>query len=120
MGFSIYVADDPDLADESGESVESKAPYYWCNGQTMEFLREEMVAQGMVSLISDFERSRLMPLVVLQWNNGWPVRPSQIRCSLAKARPRSLRAANAEARKSWREWLRFLRSSLRHGGIIVY
>jgi hypothetical protein len=108
VGFSVYLADDPELEDDAAESDH---PAFSTNRLAMAALREEMGAQGMLAFI---------PGEALLWNQGDSVGSEEIAAALAVARPEPIIMHLEGDREFWRQWLDFLQEAVRHGGIVVW
>ena len=114
MGFSIWVADDPELKndEESSEKVEASGyPHFSTSRTAMAALREEMQSQGM---------GQFMPLAAFSFNNGDHVTAEDISGALSVARELPVTASDEELVDLWQSWVAFLRSALSHDGIVIY
>lgn len=107
MGFSIWVADDPEL---SGPEA-SDYPSFAISIEGMAFLRQEMGAHRML---------QRMPSSGFETNDGEYVPADELLAALEVARPEAVTASDDEARQLWQNWLSFLERAVDHGGIRVY
>jgi hypothetical protein len=112
MGYCIWVADDPELAeleasdDDDPQTKDSGYPYFSTSNRAMAALGEEMQAQGM------FE---FMP-----FEFGERTLESQVERALAVAKDEPITASDPEMRELWTKWIEFLRESMDHGGFVPY
>jgi len=116
MGFCIWVADDPELADALSpygsdpqvEPVPSNYPYFSASMRAMSALRQEMAAQGF-AIVDAFV-----------FNNGDHVPAEEIDLALRESVEVPLTLHDPEGIELWRDWLSFLRlASREHGGVVV-
>jgi hypothetical protein len=110
MGFSVWVADDPELEVE-GSDVSSDFPHFSLSRAGMAALRTEMQIQGMFDHV-------VSTRFVL--NGGEHVPVQEIASALEVAMDEPITAEDEELRELWTSWLAFLRVALGHGGIRVY
>lgn len=101
MGYSIWVADDPELHDERVVSDPEDYPYFSISIGGMREIREEMRAQEMTE------------------DTDLPYTEEQIEHALRLSRPEPMLMTDEDGPEVWVKWLDFLRAAQGHGGIVL-
>ncbi|MBA3366171.1 MAG: hypothetical protein H0U03_10375 [Actinobacteria bacterium] len=114
MGFSIWLADDPELEDDAPAS---DLPGFSLNFPTMRDFQHEMRAQGM---FADRVEESGIPAGSFNFSDGILVPAERLEQALAVARDEPMTFDDLEGRELWSKWLEFLRLGTEHGGIVVY
>jgi hypothetical protein len=116
MGFSIWVADDPELADlealenDEEETKDSGYPSFSITNRGMVALVREMDSQGM---------GEFMPLAAFNFCDGNHITAGQISAALSVAGQLPVTASDEEMVEIWRSWIAFLRTAVSHDGIVI-